>query len=341
MLALLAAVALALPTPQTSSVDSDGHALNPVFSADGRFVAFETNDYGGRLELWLWDHASGQPRRVPVPGQTAFGKGTMALGAAWHPDGVIAFEAGSGEYRIRFFQPGFSESEELMSRAEQPGAQTFPMFSSDGSKLVFISGETGQGDLRVRAMDKGTITPLRSTPGTETFPMFSADGKTLLYGRKLGEVGDLYTMDPLRMAETPLVEAEDDQTRPLWAAGGAQVVFFDRSDGGWSIASVDAAGGTPRTVVPKVELPLRARPAMSPDGLWVAWSHPDPPKQDRIYLTRIDGQKTVEVPSPYIACSEPALVRRGDALLLAYSALPSAEANWRFLVVQDITELAL
>ncbi|MFT4623327.1 MAG: Tol biopolymer transport system component [Myxococcota bacterium] len=335
----LVAAALALPAPVTSTVAFEGHALNPVFSADGRFVAFETNDYGGRLEVWGWRHGSGDPEKVPVPGQTAFAKGTMALGPAWHRDGVMAFEAGSGEYRIRVFQPGFPQSEELMTVAEQPGAQTFPMFSADGARLVFVSGETGQGDLRVRSMDKGTLTPLRSTEGTETFPQFSADGSTLLYGRKMGDMGDLFTMDPLRMAETSLVQAPDDQTRPTWAAGGAQVAYFSRTESGWSIAAVDAAGGSPRTVVQAVDLPLRARPALSPDQQWVAWAHPEPPQQNRIRLTRLDGQKTVEVPSPYTACSEPALAQRGDEIWLAYSALPSAEAAWRFLVLQDVTEL--
>ena len=41
--------------------------------------------------------------------------------------------------------------------------------------------------------------------------------------------------------------------------------------------------------------------------------------------------------TPYTACGEPALTMQGSNVILAYTALPSSDSDWRFLYIQDVT----
>ena len=71
------------------------------------------------------------------------------------------------------------------------------------------------------------------------------------------------------------------------------IVFFDGSRGEdhWDVVS--ASGGTKVVIAKDVRLPLRARPAVSPDGRWVAYAFSDPTKSDKIMMSKVDGSKTV------------------------------------------------
>ena len=88
-----------------------------------------------------------------------------------------------------------------------------------------------------------------------------------------------------------------------------------------------------------MRLPLRARPALSPDGQWVAYGFDDPTKSTYIEVQSVDGSKKVQIKSNFTACGEPAITKQGDRILLAYTALPSSDSDWRFLYVQDITDM--
>ncbi len=117
----VAALPTGLPEPRTVTVVTEGHALNPVFSSGGRYVAFELNDYANRLDLWVQDlRDEGPPRAVPMPGAGPFGGGSAAVGATWYPDNVMTFEAapGRGEWRLRMYQPGMETAEFLVSLQE-------------------------------------------------------------------------------------------------------------------------------------------------------------------------------------------------------------------------------
>ena len=100
-----------------------------------------------------------------------------------------------------------------------------------------------------------------------------------------------------------------------------------------------ATDGSSRKVVARdVRLPARSAPSLSPDGQWVAYGSSEPDKSGQIYLSRVDGSKTVAIETPHVAVGEPSLVKNASGrTLLAYTGLPSKGSNWRQLHIEDVT----
>ena len=101
---------------------------------------------------------------------------------------------------------------------------------------------------------------------------------------------------------------------------------------------VPSAGAKPLTLAQDVRLPTRSRPALSPDGKWVAYGLSDPSGDDAIYLSTLDGKTVRQIPTSMKAVGDPAIAVKDGRTVLAFTALPGGEAGWRTLVVIDITD---
>lgn len=348
--ALLAGlVALGLAGPASAGqvrFSGDGHVMHPVFSLDGKFVAFEVNRLAGQVDLFVAELNGAIAKdgvRVVLPGTNAFGGGdVVAANPAWHPQKLIVFEGSntSGQYRLYYYQPGGGAAAEMISTQELPGHITFPAIAPDGNTMALIAKQTGNGDIRLRDTGSGKLSQATSTPATESFPTFSPDGAEMLFTRRHADTEDVFMLQPSSGVEKQIVGGPGDQSRPTYAQAGDRVLYFDgaRGENQWDLMSVDANGGDAKKIARSVRLPHRARPAISPDGSWVAWVTDDPQAANKVMLSKVDGSKTLEIPTPHTACGEPALVKQGDRTLLAYTSLPGSGAEWRFLTVIDISD---
>ena len=88
-------------------------------------------------------------------------------------------------------------------------------------------------------------------------------------------------------------------------------------------------------------MPLRSRPAVTPNGQWVAYAFDDPTASNKIVISKVDGSKSVDIGTTFTACGEPALTVQNGRTLLAFTALPNSGADWRFLYVMDVTDRLL
>jgi Tol biopolymer transport system component len=323
--------------------DGEGHAYHPIWSVDGKYLAFEVNRYAGNIDLYIAQVAGEVPKdgvRVSLPGgSNPFGgSGQVVVNPAWHKDGYAVFEGSNqgGQFRIYYRSATGGSAAELIPTTELPGDLTFPAVSGDGRAMIFVSDQTGAGDIRLRDTQTGKLSQLTKSPVAEMFPMFSGDASKVLFTRKHDGGEDVYEIVPSTGVETPIAGGSADQTRPAYAADG-RVVFFDgaRGQDKWDV--VTALKGQKTTLARDVRLPLRARPALTPDGRWVAYAFSDPTQNNKIVISRVDGSKTVEIPTTFTACGEPALTSQGGRILLAFTALPNSGADWRFLYIMDVT----
>ncbi|MEM6927240.1 MAG: hypothetical protein AAF602_09940, partial [Myxococcota bacterium] len=297
---------------------ADGHAYNPVFSADGRAIAFEVNPYQGNVDLYLAGLAgtepSGAAMKVDLPGAASpfGGRGHVAASPVWHPEGFVIFEASNpgGKYRLYYRQGLRGSAAEYISGQQVGGNLTSAALSRDGGKLVFVTDATGQADLRIRDTRTSALTSLTKSPEAESFPVFSLDGRQVVFQRKRQGGEDIFSIDVASGVEQKLAGGSGDQTRPVLGAEGA-LLFFDgaRGDEHWDLVSV--VGGKTRTLARDVRLPLRARPALSPDGRHVAFAYSDPTKAKRVMIARVDGSRTVALDTPFSAVGEPAFGQQG------------------------------
>lgn len=323
----------------------NGHAYNPVWSPNGRYLAFEVNNYDDKSDLHVSlvnGAIAADAKKVALPGAGGpFGGGQVVVNPAWHPTNNIIVEGSTagGQYRLYFYQPDGSAAYEFIQSTEAKGDLTFPAFDVSGNSMAFISDETGNGDIRIRDSNSGGITTVMSSSSAEMFPQFDSTGAKILFTRKHNNSEDIFEVQVATGKETAVVGGAQDQTRPTYAAGG-RIMFFDnsRDNSQWDLATVAGAGGSKKILAKGIRLPLRARPALSPDGKWVSMTFEDPAKSSSVALMATDGSKTVTIKTPYTACGEASIGVQNGRTLLAYTALPPGGADYRKLFVVDITD---
>ncbi len=346
VLSLAALVApIAAQAGEVRFAGQQGHAENPAWSKDGKFIAFEVNRFAGDISMYFAEVSGDiakEGKAVKLPGASSSfgGSGQVVMNATWHQDGIAVFEGSNqgGQLRLYYAAPGGSVAAEMLGSTKAPGGLSFPTISPDGNKLAFVSDSTGNGDIRTWDRSTDKLTQVTSTPGSESFPSYSREGDRLLFTRKVNDSLAVFEYDVESGSEKQLASGMGDQTRPVHAADGAVVYFSAQAEGKWDLVAVDGDGSNTRKLAEGVRFPIRARPAVSPDGEWVAFAYDDPTRSSKIMIKRLDGSATVEVPTSFVACGEPSLGSQAGRVLLAFTALPSADSDWRFLSVVDVTD---
>lgn len=349
---LLAAIGLSLASAASAGevrYAAEGHAYNPVWSKDGKWVAYEVNRYdGGSIDMFVSSVNGGIAKdgiKVALAGGSQFGGGGQILiNPTWHPGGLAIFEGSNqgGVYRLYIYSPGGGSPTELLNTTKAPDNLAFPVVTADGNTLAFTSAATGAGDIRTWDRTKDVMGQLTTSADTETFPLYSPDSKRMIFNRNASGTEDLYMLDLATKTEKVFVSGGGDQTRGTFAANGAVVYFSnERGTENWDLVTVDSAGANKRVIAKDVRLPMRSRPTLTPDGQWVAWTTAKAELSGKVYLAKVDGSKTVELDSGFNACGEPALTVVGGRTLIAYTYLQNNGADWRKLMVLDVTDKLL
>jgi len=335
---LMANVAIAAEVSNSAA----GHVFNPTWSHDGRWMAFEVNDYEGTNDLYVVEMMSGQQRgaasKALLPGaRSSFsGGGTVAGAAVWHPQGALIFEGSNagGTTRLFLLSPGTQGASELMSGSQIKGDLSWPAVSPDGKKLVFVSDVSGSGDIHVWDRSSNAVTRMLTSPFSEMAPSYHETSDKIAYSRKNRAGQDMFVL--LGTSSIPRVGGNGDQSRPRWV--GETIVFFsnERGDDQWDIAKSNTVGS--KSVIAKnIRLPLRAQPEITPDGKWVVYGVSDPEQSHRIFMAALDGSTSIRIETGLVAAGEPAVAVIGGQTFLAFTALPKAGADWRQLHVINIT----
>lgn len=122
-----------------------------------------------------------------------------------------------------------------------------PRFSSNGTRLLYTSYETGFPRIYMLDLATGARQILQEQPGTMSFaPRFSPDGNTVVYSLERGGNTDIYSLNlasgqTLRLTSTPAIE-----TAPSFSPDGSKIVFESDRSGNQQlyVMNVDGSGQT-------------------------------------------------------------------------------------------------
>ncbi len=189
-----------------------------------------------------------------------------------------------------------------------PAYEAGPSWSPDSRNFVFASQRSGNSDLWIQQRD-GDTTQLTDHPAEDAQPAWSPDGNTILFvssrshGAKLDRSvyygytinGDIWSVAAFGGEPQLLIE---DAYNPDWSPDGETFAYDGPRDGAhriW-IASVDGSGER-QVSIQDSELAVHIRPAVSPDGNWVAYERQvgSQAGTSSIRVVSLDGEHAFDV----------------------------------------------
>lgn len=334
-LALAHAAPSEAPAPPVRPVEVarvDGaHVQRPLWSPDGRLLAWEANDHESKQITLHVGPPEGPFARVAPPAspQSAFTMGFTAAGRApgvthdlcWSPvaPGAYVYAATGPLDDYDLYVAGGA------ALAPAPGADGGAAWSPDGRRLVFTSARTGDGDLYLLDLQAVTSSPRRltRTPGAaELFPAWSPDGRALAFVGHVPGGDTLWLLRDLQGEAIPVAHGPGTRSRPSWSPDGSLLAWHQSTDGSgrFDLVVAEPRVGAPTRVLLRGVLPGATGPSWTPDGRTLVVVRDDDAALDPIVAVPVDGGPVRPLDLGTVGHGDLDLVARDGRLWIAWVA---------------------
>lgn len=118
-----------------------------------------------------------------------------------------------------------------------------PAWSPDGSRLAYVSFETGNSAIYVQDIIQGTRAKVSAKSGINSAPAWSPDGRRLALTLSAGGSPDIYILDLAAKNLQRLTSGPSIDTEPSWMPDGKTLLFTSDRSGGAQIYQVSVNGG--------------------------------------------------------------------------------------------------
>ncbi|MBI5243936.1 MAG: PD40 domain-containing protein [Elusimicrobia bacterium] len=237
---------------------------SPVFTPDGRRMAYFSTREGYPPALMLQDLRTGRSKRL-IAMETRIE--SVALGNFANLSRVLAISPDGR--RLAFF--GTKNHQDYlhlydleMKRLERfplPGlsAASQPAFSPDGGSVAFSGMKDGISDIYLYRLGDHAFRQLTSDPQDDQSPAFSPDGSALVYSSELETPEDpmpyqrrLYRLDLASLGLRRLSDVRGAARDPVVSADGGRVLFALEADGFHEIHEIELSSGRLRRLTRSV-----------------------------------------------------------------------------------------
>ncbi|MCJ7668533.1 MAG: DUF5050 domain-containing protein [Anaerolineae bacterium] len=163
---------------------------------------------------------------------------------------------------------------------------TWPSWSYDGRRLLFVSERDGNREIYLMNADGSEQVNLSRNPAPDSHPSFSPDGTKIAFASHRDGNWEIYIMDGDGSDQARVTFNEEPDYAPVWSPDGTKIGFVSERDGNTEVyvMETDRWEATRLTSNEATD----TSPAWSPDGTKIAFeSYRD--NDMEIYIVNADG----------------------------------------------------
>lgn len=204
-----------------------------------------------------------------------------------------AFPGANGEIAFSSTRDGSADIYAMQADASglrrltrDPGADTDPAWSPDGTRIAFTSNRDGNDEIYVMNGDGRGQSRLTTSPGSDSNPTWSPGGRNIAFASRRDGQAEIYVMNDDGTGQTRLTTNSAPDAVPAWSPDGTRIAFTSARDGQNEIyvMNVDGSNQTRLTFDPGSDV----SPSWSPDGKKIAFAS-DRDGNYEIYVMNPDG----------------------------------------------------
>ncbi|QIQ22447.1 Tol-Pal system beta propeller repeat protein TolB [Zophobihabitans entericus] len=142
-----------------------------------------------------------------------------------------------------------------------------PAWSPDGTKLAYVTFESGRSALVMKTLATGELKTIASFPRHNGAPAFSPDGKKLAFALSKEGSLNLYVMDLQTSKISRVTYGRSNDTEPAWMPDSQTLVYTSDQTGRPQLYTINIAGGSSQRLT--WDGVQNQNPSVSADGSFV------------------------------------------------------------------------
>lgn len=177
---------------------------------------------------------------------------------------------------------------------ERDANDYYPAFLPDGTRIVFVSNQTGLFEIYLRYLAMDDEQQLTDGVGSLSAPDVSIDGQKVIFASKFsGGDSSIWVMDIDGSQMHPLTDSQYSEIDPSWSPDSKLIAFAAARGGYVELFTMNADGSEIHQITNGVQ-GIGGRSSWSPDGHWLAFYAG--PRGDRdIYIVEVATGKVLRL----------------------------------------------